>query len=68
MTYAELIAKLVQIEKQTGVYLSDPCVDLENAGKDATDSQLFSVAASAAGQRAEEAGLDLNALVGAAIY
>lgn len=68
MTYAELIAKLVQIENQTGVYLSDPCIDLENAGKDATDARLFAVAASAAGQRAEEAGLNINDLVGAVIY
>jgi hypothetical protein len=68
MTYQELTAKLVEIEKATGVYLSDTCVDAENAGRNATDAQLFHAAADAAGIRAEEAGLDINALVGKVIY
>ena len=68
MTYAELTAKLVAIEKETGLYLSDTCVDVQNAGHNATDAKLFAVAANAAGIRAEEEGLDINVLVGAIIY
>jgi hypothetical protein len=31
MTYSELIQKLQAVEKQTGLDLSDVCVDAENA-------------------------------------
>ena len=68
MTYSELTAKLMEIEKATGLYLSDTCVDVENAGRNATDAALFTVAANAAGVRAEDAGHDINALIGIVIY
>jgi hypothetical protein len=68
MTYAELIVKLQAAEKATGLYLSDECVDVENAGQNATDRDLFQVAANAAGVRAEEAGYDINKLIGVSIY
>lgn len=68
MTYSELIAKLVSIEKQTGLYLSDTCVDHENAGQDATDQQLYDVALSAAAERAHDEGFDINELFGFNIW
>jgi len=68
MTYTELTAKLVAIEKATGLYLSDTCVDRENAANPNCDRSLFSAAANAAGERAEAAGFDINVLVGAQIY
>lgn len=68
MTYTELTEKLVAIEIATGLYLSDTCVDRENALNPDCDLSLFSVAASAAGERAEDAGYDINVLVGAQIY
>lgn len=67
MTYKELIAKLVEVEAKTGLYLSDPCVDLQNASSPCDDS-LFSAAANAAGERAEEAGYNINKLLGFNIY
>ena len=68
MTYAELTTKLVAIEKATGLYLSDTSVDRENATNPDCEKSLFAAAVSAAGQRAEDAGYDINALVGAQIY
>ena len=68
MTYKELIEKLMAIEVQTGLYLSDPCVDLQNASDPASDASLFSAAANAAGERAEEAGHNINKLLGFKIY
>ena len=68
MNYSELTAKLIEVEKATGLYLSDTCVDVENAGRNATDAELFMVAANAAGVRAEEAGYNINELVGIVIY
>lgn len=68
MTYSELIVKLVSIEKQTGLYLSDTCVDHENAGQDATDQQLYDVALSAAAERADDEGFDINELFGFNIW
>lgn len=68
MTYKELIAKLVAVEQASGLYLSDTAVDRENASNPDCDSSLYSAAASAAGQRAEEAGYDINALLGTKIY
>jgi len=68
MTYTQLTAKLVAIEKATGLYLSDTCVDRENAANPNCDCSLFAVAVSAAGERAEAAGYDINVLVGAQIY
>lgn len=68
MTYKELIAKLIEVEAKTGLYLSDPCVDLQNASNPACDDSLFSAAANAAGERAEEAGYNINKLLGCNIY
>ncbi len=72
MTYAELIEKLQAIEAKTGLYLSDELVDLQNAGYRADDEKddrvMFRVAADAAGFRAEEAGFDINELLGFTIY
>ena len=68
MTYSELIQKLRKIETETGIYLSDTSVDRENAPRNASDAELFEVAASAAGFRAEEAGLNINKLIGSTIY
>jgi hypothetical protein len=68
MTYKELIAKLVAIEVETGLYLSDQCVDLQNASDPTSDASLFSAAANAAGERAEEAGHNINKLLGFKIY
>jgi len=63
MTYSELTSKLVLLEKQTGLYLSDPCVDLENAGSNPSDAKLFDVALCAAEFRAGEAGYDIHKLL-----
>ena len=68
MTYTELTAKLVAIEKATGLYLSDTCVDRENASNPDCERSLFAAAANADGERAEAAGYDINALIGAQIY
>ncbi len=63
MTYAELTAKLITIERATGLYLSDSCVDAENVGRNASDSALFDVALSAAESRAADSGYDLHVLL-----
>ena len=63
MTYAELTAKLIAIEKATGLYLSDTCVDLENAGDNPSDFKLYDAALCAAENRAAEAGYDLHVLL-----
>lgn len=68
MTYSELIQKLQAIEKQTGLYLSDECVDAENAVDPTDDKSLYSAACMLAGQHAEEAGYDINELIGFTIY
>ena len=82
MKYAELIAKLKEVELATGVYLVDECVDRENVMdiedfrglswdgilSKGQDDALCSAAGSAAGSRSEEAGLDLNKLLGFIVY
>jgi hypothetical protein len=68
MTYSELIQKLQVIEKQTGLDLSDMCVDAENAVDPTSDKSLYLAACSRAGQVAEEAGHDINELIGFTIY
>lgn len=68
MKYAELIEKLQAVEKATGLYLSDECVDRQNAGPNASDAELYEVAVSAAAYRAEEAGRDINTLLGFVVY
>ena len=68
MKYSDLISNLQSVEQQTGLYLSDMAVDIENAGLHATDEELFSVAAGAAGMRAEDAGFNINDLLGFIVY
>lgn len=77
MTYSELVQKLQEVERRTGLYLSDECVDLQNAGLHANDllagreedeRALYRAAVSAAGYRAEEAGFDINEILGMNIY
>ena len=68
MTYTELIKKLQEIEKQTGLDLSDMCVDAENAVDPTSDKSLYLAACERAGQCAEEAGYDINKLIGFIIY
>jgi hypothetical protein len=68
MNYSELIQKLQVIEKQTGLDLSDMCVDAQNAIDPTSDKSLYLAACMRAGQSAEEAGLDINELIGFTIY
>lgn len=68
MDYPELVAKLQKVEKDTGLYLSDMAVDAQNAGPGSDAVALFEHAASAAGERAAEAGYDINELLGFSIY
>jgi hypothetical protein len=63
MTYAELADKLQRLEKITGLYLYDPCVDAENVGANPTDWALYDAALCAAEDRAQEAGHDLHELL-----
>ena len=54
-------------------YITDPCVDSENAEQEVYESTGYwlimkASAASAAGMRAEEAGYDINKVVGRSIY
>jgi hypothetical protein len=70
--YRALQTELLAIEARTGLYLADEGVDMENAGA-AYDAPgfwhgMYAAATCAAGQRAEEAGLDINALLGRVIY
>jgi hypothetical protein len=67
--------ELAEVEAATGLYLADENVDAENSldGGETYDSDAFwSVmlinAKMAAGQRAEDAGQDINALIGRVIY
>jgi len=78
--YEALNTELATIENAIGTYLADINVDHENI--DATWkcggeilptnpefwSHMYSAACEAAGIRAEEAGLDINTLIGRAIY
>jgi hypothetical protein len=71
-TYRALQAELAAIEKATGLYFADESVDHENVEMDENApgywAAMVDAAQSAAGQRAEAAGLDINALIGRAIY
>jgi len=54
-------------------YITDPCVDSENAESAVYESLtywqlMYASAASAAGFRAEEAGYDINKVIGRSIY
>jgi hypothetical protein len=73
--YYDLQEKLAKLENEHNLYLADQCVDLENvdfkAAETYTDEQyaaLYSAACSAAAYRAEEAGFDINELMGKVIY
>ena len=73
--YNKLVCELVAIERTTGLYLTDECVDRENVLTDAIKegddhfwSEMHFAARTAAGQRAEEAGLSINKLIGRVIY
>ena len=71
--YYDLTAKLQAISDKTGVYLTDENVDAENVpmkddGSEEFYNEMFWAACNAAGFRAEEAGLDINKLLGYIIY
>lgn len=81
--YHKLQADLEALERRLSdsmsgvfVYLQDECVDRENVLEDGSmteDSEGFwpamcSAAASAAGMRGEELGIDVNAELGRVIY
>ena len=74
-----LLMKVMPImQKETGLNLSDQCVDLENVSFKAhcnacgwtaeEDAELVFVACNRAGMIAEEAGLNINKLLGFTIY
>ena len=72
--YDALQQDLQALERSTGLYLADQCVDVENLPEGVTETsprywnEMYRAAASAAGQRAEEAGRDINAMLGRVIY
>uniref|UniRef100_A0AAU6VXZ7 Uncharacterized protein n=2 Tax=unclassified bacterial viruses TaxID=12333 RepID=A0AAU6VXZ7_9VIRU len=82
--YQTLQADLAKIEKAMGVYLADESVDCENVseGKSQEEKEaiwsgwmseelwgeMYRAACMCAGTRAEEKGLDINALIGRVIY
>lgn len=71
--YNDLQKELAAIEKATGLYLADENVDRENCGETEGNrcedyGALYFAACMAAGQRAEEAGRDINSLIGRVIY
>lgn len=68
--YDRLQAELAAIEKATGCYLADENVDRENVGDSGGDfwREMCDAASMAAGMRAQDAGLDINALIGRDIY
>lgn len=70
--YEALQAELKVIANARGLYLSDECVDAENAtapqGSDDFWHQVYDSACSAAADRAREAGFDINELLGRVIF
>jgi hypothetical protein len=72
--YFSLIRELRAIEDRTGLYLSDGNVDRENVDpslvpeSDEFYANMMQCAMNAAGMRAEEAGFDINELIGRSIY
>ena len=74
--YDALIRELQAVEVQTGVALVDVNADAENSAVDGLvyDQNarfwqlMLASASSAAGFRAEDAGLDINVLIGRTIY
>lgn len=70
--YYALTAELAAIEAKTKMYITDECIDAENCGKawneDGYYNAMFEAACMSAGIRAEEAGFDINDLIGRDIY
>jgi prepilin-type processing-associated H-X9-DG protein len=70
--YDRRAAVMRAIERRTGAYLADENIDRENVviTEDSTEfwTRMLAAQADAAGMRAEEAGLDINALLGFNIY
>lgn len=78
--YEQLHDELIAIEKRTGLYLADGNVDHENLSPEIAALwqvnwapeeywvEMYRHACSAAGMRAEEAGQDINQLIGRVIY
>ena len=73
--YNALARELADIEKLTGLYLADENVDAQNAvdaglkyGSDEFWLMMLDSAKSAAGFRADDAGQDINNLIGRVIY
>lgn len=61
--YNYLQAQLVAIEKATGAYLADQCIDRENVSDESSPdywARMVVAAKEAAWDRAEDAGLDLS--------
>lgn len=72
--YYALVEELKAIEETTGLYLTDENVDAENIDRglvyesEEYYANMLICAKSAAGYRAEEAGRNINALIGRVIY
>ena len=74
--YEKLQSDLFRIEQETGLYLADHNVTRENidqalVAKDWTPAYwaaMYACAASEAGMRAENAGRDINKMMGRVIY
>ena len=78
--YEALIEELTALENDACDYLADPNIDHENVNAEwncggtvsPTNpefwSHMYGTACMAAGMRAEDAGLDINELIGRAIY
>jgi predicted component of viral defense system (DUF524 family) len=72
--YYALIDELQAIEKETGAYLSDVCVDRENCvgidedNEDEFYNAMYQSACNSAGMRAEDLGMNINKLIGRTIY
>lgn len=66
--YQALQVELAAIEQHTGLYLADDNVDRENAQNPNDWNEMYYCACMAAGQRAENAGQDINKLIGRIIY
>lgn len=73
--YNEVFSELQAVEAKTGLYLADEGADHENAtdaglvrGSEEYWTVMIASAWMAAGQRAEEAGQNINKLLGKVVY
>lgn len=73
--YLHLFAELEAIGERTGTYLCDQAIDVENVRDEGIEigapnyfDRLIAQACSAAGQRAEDNGIDINKEIGRVIY